>query len=95
MGWNSWDAFATTVTGAQIRAQTDYMADRLARYGWRYVVVDIQWYEPAATGFQYRPGAPLTMDGYGRLLPATNRFPSAAGGAGFGSLAEYVHGKGL
>ncbi|HET8655091.1 MAG TPA: glycoside hydrolase family 27 protein [Longimicrobiaceae bacterium] len=95
MGWNSWDAFATTVTEAQIRAQTDYMADRLARYGWQYVVVDIQWYEPNSTGFQYRPGAVLTMDGYGRLLPAPNRFPSAAGGTGFRSLAGYVHGKGL
>jgi hypothetical protein len=30
------------------------------------------------------------MDGYGRLIPATNRFPS-----GFASLAAYVHGKGL
>ena len=35
------------------------------------------------------------MDDYGRLLPAVNRFPSAAGGAGFGPLAEYVHGLGL
>ena len=40
-------------------------------------------------------GAPLTMDGYGRLLPATNRFPSAAGGAGFKHLADFVHAKGL
>jgi len=29
------------------------------------------------------------------LLPAVNRFPSAAKGAGFGPLADYVHGKGL
>ena len=33
MGWNSWDCFATTVTEAQVKAQADYMAEHLARYG--------------------------------------------------------------
>lgn len=95
MGWNSWDCFATTVTEAQAQAQADYMAEHLARYGWQYVVVDIQWYEPGATGYEYRQGAPLAMDEWGRLLPAENRFPAAAGGAGFAALAEYVHRRGL
>jgi len=35
------------------------------------------------------------MDAYGRLIPAENRFPSAAGGAGFKPLADYVHSLGL
>lgn len=95
LGWNSWDAFATTVTEPQVKAEADYMADHLARYGWRYVVVDIQWYEPGATGFQYRRNAPVAMDGYGRLLPAPNKFPSADGAAGFRALAAYVHARGL
>jgi alpha-galactosidase len=95
MGWNSWDCFATTVDDAHTRLEADYMADHLARHGWSYIVVDIQWYEPAATGYDYHAGAPLTLDGYGRLVPAANKFPSAAGGAGFGPLAAYVHGKGL
>ncbi len=95
MGWNSWDCFATTVTEAQTKAHADYMAEQLARYGWQYIVVDIQWYEPAASGYTYRQGAALAMDGWGRLLPAENRFPSAAGGAGFAGLAEYIHRKGL
>ena len=95
MGWNSWDAFATTVTEEQVKAETDYMADHLAPYGWQYVVVDIQWYEPGATGFNYRRNAAVIMDAYGRLLPATNKFPSAGDGAGFKSLADYIHGKGL
>ena len=95
MGWNSWDAFATTVTEAQTKAQTDVMAQKLARYGWRTIVVDIQWYEPNATGFQYRPGAALAMDEWSRLQPAPNKFPSAAGGAGFKALADYVHSKGM
>jgi len=57
--------------------------------------VDIQWYEPNATGFDYRKDAKLTMDEYGRLLPAPNRFPSAADGGGFKALADYIHARGL
>jgi len=36
-----------------------------------------------------------TLDEYGRLLPAIERFPSAADGKGFKPLADYVHSKGL
>ena len=46
------------------------MAAHLKRYGWEYVVVDIQWYEPEAKGFNYRKDAKLVMDQWGRLLPA-------------------------
>lgn len=95
MGWNSWDCFGTTVTEAQTRAQIDVMADQLKAYGWQYVIVDIQWYEPKAVGFGYRKNAALTMDDMGRLLPAENRFPSAAQGVGFKALAKYAHDKGL
>ena len=95
MGWNSWDSFATTVTEAQTKAQADVMGEQLKRFGWEYITVDIQWYEPNATGFDYRTGAKLVLDEWGRLLPAANRFPSAANGVGFKSLAEYVHRKGL
>jgi alpha-galactosidase len=95
MGWNSWDCFATTVTEAQTKAQADFMAAKLKAHGWQYIVVDIQWYEPGAKSYDYRKDAPLTMDGFGRLLPAPNRFPSAADGAGFKPLADYVHGLGL
>ena len=95
MGWNSWDGFATTVTEAQTRAQADVMKSKLAAHGWNLITVDIQWYEPGATGFDYHPGARLEMDGFGRLLPATNKFPSAANGRGFKPLADYVHGLGL
>jgi alpha-galactosidase len=95
MGWNSWDSYGTTVREEQVKANADWMAEHLAKYGWRYIVVDIQWYEPNAQGHDYQPGAPLTMDEYGRLLPAVNRFPSSANGAGFKPLADYVHSKGL
>ena len=95
MGWNSWDAFGTTITEAQAREQADFMAAHLLPHGFRILTVDIQWYEPGASGHSYRADAPLAMDEWGRLLPAPNRFPSAAGGAGFRPLADYVHAKGL
>ena len=95
MGWNSWDGFATTVTEAQTRAQADFMAANLHRHGWEYIVVDIQWYEPLANGFEYRKNAKLEMDQWGRLVPATNKFPSAMDGKGFKPLADYVHSLGL
>jgi hypothetical protein len=95
MGWNSWDSYGTTVREEQVKANTDWMAEHLAKYGWKYIVVDIQWYEPNAQGHDYKPGTPLTMDDYGRLMPAVNRFPSSTNGAGFKPLADYVHSKGL
>lgn len=95
MGWNSWDYFATTITEAQTKEQADYMAAHLKSHGWSYIVVDIQWYEPGAKSHDYRKDATLTMDEYGRLVPAPNRFPSSAKGAGFKPLADYVHGLGL
>jgi hypothetical protein len=95
MGWNSWDAYGTTVTESEVMANADVMASKLRQYGWEYVVVDIQWYEPNAKAHGYRPGAALAMDLYGRLIPASNRFPSAAVDSGFQTLASYVHSKGL
>jgi alpha-galactosidase len=95
MGWNSWDCFGTTLTEAQARAQASAMADKLKPFGWQYLVVDIEWYEPDTHGHQYRAGASLAMDGFSRLIPAVQKFPSSANGAGFKPLADYVHGKGL
>jgi hypothetical protein len=95
MGWNSWDCYGPSVTEDEVKANADYMAQHMARYGWNYVVVDIQWYEPKAGPHGYRKNADLMMDEFGRLIPAPNRFPSSAEGKGFRPLADYVHGKGL
>ena len=95
MGWNSWDAYGTTVSEAEVKANAEYMARTLKQHGWQYVVVDIQWSEPNAQAHGYRPNAELAMDGYGRLIPAENRFPSSVGGRGFRPLADYTHGLGL
>jgi alpha-galactosidase len=95
LGWNSWDSYGTTVREEQVKVNADAMARDLASHGWKYIVVDIQWYEPNAQGHDYAPGATLSMDEYGRLTPAVNRFPSSANGAGFKPLADYIHSKGL
>ena len=95
MGWNSWDCYGAAVTEADVRRNAEYMAAHLKAHGWEYVVVDIQWYQPTADSHEYAPFSDERMDAYGRFLPAENRFPSAAGDAGFKPLADYIHSLGL
>lgn len=95
LGWNSWDVFGTTVTEKQIKEQADAMAIHLLPSGYKYLTVDIQWYDPESKGHSYNPDATLTMDEYGRLTPGLKKFPSADNGKGFKPLADYVHSKGL
>jgi len=95
LGWNSWDCFGTSVTEQEVRANATFMAEKLLPFGWNTIVVDIQWSETEAKAGGYRPFAPLVMDGYGRVMPAPNRFPSAAGGSGFKPLADAIHALGL
>ena len=95
MGWNSWDSFGPSVREDEVKANADVMATKLAKFGWQYVVVDIEWYQPDAHAHGYIPRGRVTMDSYGRFVPSPNRFPSATSGAGFKPLADYVHSKGL
>ena len=95
MGWNSWDAYGTTINEAQVKANAQWMSEHLKPFGWQYITVDMEWFvtNPTATGnskdFQY------SLDQNGRYTPALNRFPSSANGAGFKPLADYVHSLGL
>jgi len=96
MGWNSWDCFGPTVTEEEVKANADYMAAHLKAAGWQYIVVDIRWYVENDKAHGYNETNPvMTVDEYGRLIPAVNRFPSSAGGKGFKPLADYVHALGL
>jgi hypothetical protein len=95
MGWNSWNSFATTITEAQALETAAIMAEKLLPFGYDVFTVDIQWYEPEARSYTYNTKPVPTLDGYGRVTPALNRFPSAADGAGFAELARQVHGLGL
>ena len=98
-GWNSYDYYDTNVTEADVLANARYMAEHLKPYGWEYVVVDIQWYAYHTASmrdrFQYIPFGRNEMDGYGRLQPCPEKFPSSAGGAGFKPLADQIHDLGL
>jgi alpha-galactosidase len=99
MGWNSYDSYNWNVTEAQVKANADYMRDNLRQFGWQYIVVDWAWYYPGSgTGSPNQDAnlnPRLRMDGNGRLLPDTTRFPSAAGSNGFKPLADYMHAQGL
>jgi hypothetical protein len=99
MGWNSYDSYNWNVTEAQVRANADYMRDNLRQFGWQYIVIDWAWYYPGSgTGSPNQNASlqpRLRMDGNGRLLPDTTRFPSASGTNGFRPLADYIHAAGL
>lgn len=95
MGWNSWDCYGAGVTEDELLGNAEFMRDRLKQYGYQYVVCDIQWYEPLAKGNVYNNFADLCMDEYSRLIPAVNRFPSSANGAGFKPIADKIHSMGL
>src|SRR5579872_4856732 len=82
MGWNSYDCFSYAVTEAEVKQNADFMAKRLKRFGWEYVVVDYVWSvakgKPQGAPDQsptFQP--PLEMDAFGRLQPDPVRFPSA------------------
>lgn len=109
LGWNSYDAYHSRINEDEFKQVVDYMAEHLGPYGWEYAVIDFIWWNPFNSGYneggivklelnddgslKYRND--VTMDKYGRLLPAVERFPSSADGKGFKPLADYVHGKGL
>lgn len=96
MGWNSYDAFGSSVTEDEFMANVNYVKEKLLPHGYNLVVVDFRWAD--ATAANYDPngiGGPLNADEFGRLLPAPNRFPSAADGKGFKPLADRIHAMGL
>ena len=96
MGWNSWDCYGPTVQEHEVKANADYMAKYLKKYGWEYIVVDIRWFvENTKSGGYNQKDPRYVLDEYGRYLPAVNRFPSADKGKGFKELADYIHKKGL
>lgn len=111
MGWNSFDAYDCRINEQEFRAVVDYMAENLLEYGWEYAVIDYCWFNDNPGSWDnpnrrfghpdirlYENGVPLDtlcMDEYSRLIPSVKRFPSAANGAGFKPLGDYVHSKGM
>jgi hypothetical protein len=100
MGWNSYDAYGTSINEEDYLKNADFMREKLLPHGWKYAVIDARWYDATSPDddrdFNKKSvGAQLFSDKYGRLLPATNRFPSAAEGAGFKPVVDKVHAMGL
>lgn len=96
MGWNSYDAFGSSVTEEEFLANATYVRDKLKESGYQYVVIDYRWSDATAAKHDTNGnGGPLTADTFGRLIPAPNRFPSAADGKGFKPLSDKVHVMGL
>ncbi len=95
MGWNSWDGYGTTVTESDVKANAQWVAEHLKSSGWQYIVVDMEWFVANPTAEGNSKTSQYSLDDSGRYTPAVNRFPSAANGAGFKPLADYVHSLGL
>lgn len=100
MGWNSYDCFGAAVDESEVLGNAKMVEVHLKDAGWNYIVIDYCWFYPYVGALNNPPQTgdfepSLPMDEYGRLLPAPDRFPSAANGAGFKAIGDYIHGLGL
>jgi alpha-galactosidase len=95
MGWNSYDAFGDAVREDEVLANAQWLKEHLGGVGWDTVVVDFRWYDSKADGLRVQNPEGVTLDEFGRCIPPTNRFPSAANSAGFKPLADKIHAMGL
>jgi alpha-galactosidase len=80
MGWSTWSFDGSNPTEANIEAQANVEASKLARYGYNYVLLDDHYY--------LNPGT--TVDQYGRWVANPTQFPH-----GIAAVANYVHKLGL
>ncbi|MDE3066972.1 MAG: alpha-galactosidase [Verrucomicrobiota bacterium] len=95
MSWNSYDAFGDSVRESEVLSNAVWLKEHLQPFGWDTVVIDFRWYDRLARGQSGQNPEGDTLDAFGRCIPAANRFPSAANGAGFKPLAERIHAMGL
>jgi alpha-galactosidase len=98
MGWNSYDAFGDSVVESEVLSNALWLKEHLQPFGWDTVVVDFRWYDRLADGVRAQDPEGMTIDEFGRCIPPTNRFPSAAplgGSTGFKPLADKIHALGL
>ncbi len=93
MGWNSWDAYGLTIDEDQFKANATVLAG-VAQYGWQYAVIDEGWYMANPDGKNLAERK-YQLNANGIPIPGPDRFPSAADGAGFRPLADWVHHQGL
>src|SRR5271165_5423050 len=70
MGWNSYDAWGTSINEDQTLANAQYMSDHLLSHGYQYMVIDARWYDKVSPSDdrdfnRQRVGAKLFADEYG------------------------------
>eukprot|EP00966_Prymnesium_polylepis_P182881 4237497-Prymnesium_polylepis.1 len=79
-GWNSYDSYTWKVSEHDFLQNCAAMAAKLLPSGYDTCVVDYLWFQDLNEVGQHRVGDPITLlhiDGYGRLQPAPDRWPSA------------------
>ncbi len=95
MGWNSWDSYGRTLNEDTIKANAQWMAQHLKRFGWEYVVIDEGWYLSNLSPDGNDEHTSFQIDAYGRFVPVPARFPSAGKDFTFKPLADSLHSLGL
>jgi len=85
------DAYGLTINEADFKANATVLAG-VKQFGWQYVVIDEggTW----RTLGRQAESQKYLWDGNGILIPVPSRFPTAANGAGFKPLADWVHAQG-
>ena len=89
LGWSSWSFIRSHPTAAKIEAQADAMTSSgLAGAGFQYVNLDDFWYQcPGSQG--------PNVDGFGRWVIDTTKFPASGSANGIQAVASHVHNDGL
>src|SRR5436190_18451713 len=88
LGWNSWDAYGLTIDEADFKANITVLAG-VAKYGWKYSVIDEGWYMANTEGKTLEDKKYL-WDPNGLLIPIPSRFPPSAAGEVFKPIADWV-----
>src|ERR1700760_2165411 len=89
MGWSSWSFLRNGPTAAKIEAEASALkSSGLAARGYDYVNLDDFWYQcPGGQG--------PNVDGNGRWVTDTSKFPASGSTNGIQVVANYVHSLGL
>src|ERR1700761_5606722 len=89
MGWSSWSFLRNDPTAAKVEAEAAALkSSGLAARGYDYVNLDDFWYQcPGSQG--------PNVDGNGRWVTDTSKFPASGSTNGIQVVANYVHNLGL
>jgi lysophospholipase L1-like esterase len=97
MGWNTSGSYNLAGENEDMvkRGVDAIVTTGLKAAGYRYVLIDYGWYQEEVGVTKTSRNPTNRCDAYGRLVPYLERFPSAANGRGFRSLADDIHGQGM